>query len=147
MHLAARDAIPDSDVSGLVHTDAAHPTEIRVWSVGGLLEHGGRSSRVAQFVPPDPGEGVLPARAHPDGMVYHQGFVGSEVAVGKAIHQAVTERVELLAGAGLRDARAPSTRFRERSHGEVGRSRKSRVSRPFEVHLKIPEVGGIRPQV
>src|SRR5260370_16498049 len=104
MHLAARDAIPDGDVSGLVHADAAHPAETRVWSVGALLEHGGRSSRVAQFVPPDPGEGVLPARAHADGMVYHQGFVGSEVAVGKAIHQAAPERVDFLACARLLQA-------------------------------------------
>src|SRR5260370_24339583 len=106
MHLAARDAIPDGDVSGLVHADAAHPAETRVWSVGALLEHGGRSSRVAQFVPPDPGEGVLPARAHADGMGYHQGFVGSEVAVGQAIPQTVTERVELLACAAMLPATA-----------------------------------------
>src|SRR5207248_2345917 len=92
--------VAQGDVAALVLGYRAHPAVGRVRRVRALLVHGRRrAARHTEFVPAHADAG-----AGGDRVVGHQGLVVAVVAVGQPVHDAVGQRVQLLAGAALRDA-------------------------------------------
>ena len=73
-------------------------------------------------------------------MIDDERFVIAEVAIGKAVHQTVGERVELLRCAKLRDARAASSAagLSESGGCEVCGPGERGVGRRREVHVELP---------
>src|SRR5438093_351695 len=101
MHVAAGDVVAERDVARLVHGNRTHPAIVPVAGrEGPLLIHSGRAARTSDFIP---------AQAHDaargNGMVYDERLAAAQVAIGQAIHQTVAERVKLLSGPALGDAK------------------------------------------
>src|SRR5437879_10989120 len=100
---AARGTISDRNVAYGVHSDAPHPSARGVGSVGALLIDGRSPARISDFIPTN--------RSSPpvvDGVIDHECLVSAEIPVSQAMHQPVTETVELLRRARLRNA-VPAT--------------------------------------
>src|SRR5215472_4807110 len=70
-----------------------------------------------------------------------------EVAVSEPVHQAITERIELLARARLRNARPAAAGFAESRNAQYSRAREGRICWRRKVHMEFPKVQKIRPKV
>src|SRR5260370_20956828 len=93
-----------------------------------LLEHSSSAIRVTQLIPTDGRHLVSLVRPDRHGMVDHERLHTSTIAICQAIHQPVTERVELLGRRRLRNAGASSaTWYVEGGDRDVGRAINSRV--------------------
>src|SRR5256884_2124508 len=85
--------------------------------------------------------------SHPDtgpgcnAVVDDQSFVIAEVAVRRAVHAAVTERIQSLRGPTMSDTRAARivARQSERGGGERGRTGQGRVRRGGPVDMELPD--------
>src|SRR5439155_24369060 len=129
--VAARRAVADRDVAVAIHGDAAHPAEERVRGGGAkrpLLRDSRRAVQAAELVPAHTDEACRllawpTAAADRHRVVDHPALLAAEVAIGQPVHQAVGERVELLARLTLRDAGATTAGGRaEGGHGDVRRA-------------------------
>src|SRR5207248_2457995 len=124
-------------VAGLVHRDAAHPTVVGIGRIGSLLENGEIVCCIwSELIPshPDTGPGC-------NAVVDDQSFVIAEVAVRQAVHEAITERIQLLPGPALSDTRAARIVARQSEHGgrERGRTGQGRVRWGSPVDMELPE--------
>ena len=100
----------------MVHGSAAHPAEAAIGSKRALLEDGWRSTRASDFVPANTGAG-----SSRYGVVYHKRFMVAEVAIGQTIHQAISQRVQLLVGSQLRNTSAAAgTSSRKSCNRQIG---------------------------
>ena len=72
-------------------------------------------------------------------MVDHHALNAANVAVGEAEHQPVGQRVQLLTGAGLRDAGAAAAGRVERRHRQLRRADQAAVGAVGPVDLELPE--------
>ena len=119
MNRAAGNAEAHTNVACRVHRDARHPAVIRVGGIRALLVHNRARAWTADFIPAH-----ARLRTGVDGVVSYQRFVVSEVAVRKAVHQTVAERVQLGGRAGLRDAGSTiRASFIKCCDGQIGRAR------------------------
>src|SRR4029078_12503146 len=100
---AARRAVAEADVAGLVHRNAAHPAVGRVGNVRSLLVDRQGAARIAQLVPAAARRALI-EEPGPDRVVHHERLVVAEVAVGEPRHQAVRQRIQLLARRRLGNA-------------------------------------------
>src|SRR6266478_748235 len=110
VNLTARHAIANSDVPDLIHGDAPHPARIRVGRKCALLKDRRSAVGAPDFVPAHAIHlaTVLATATHADAVIDHQRFMCGrrrEVAISEPVHQAVTERIELLPRSRLRNAR------------------------------------------
>src|SRR5258707_3888925 len=112
---AARGAVAQSNVAGLVHGNTTHPARRAVRRVGCLLHHRGRTAgEIAQLIPADPHDLTSLGAAHLDAMIDHRSLGGARrgtASIGEALHEAIGERIEPIRRAGLRDAGAPAAGF------------------------------------
>src|SRR5205085_9457065 len=84
----AANAVAQGHIAGFVHGNAAHPAEASVWSKGALLRHTYRSIRILQLIPANASI-IIGTDRHR--AVYDQRFMIAEIAIGKPVHQAVSE--------------------------------------------------------
>src|SRR5205823_1668408 len=96
-------AVPYGNVAHVVHSYAAHPPVVRARRICALLVHHGRAVRVAYLVPPDTRRAVAVRVRR---LVYDQRLVAAHVPVGKPVHKAVSDRLQLDEGVGLVNASA-----------------------------------------
>ena len=66
----------------------------------------------------------------------------AEVAVAEAVHQAVGQRVELLGGAGLGNARASAVAGRRECRRREVAVNEGRIGRRREIGVELPDVQG-----
>ena len=88
----AGEGVPESDVPGTIHGNAAHPAVFGIGRVGGLLVDRGSAVGIANLVPAD--AGVLWRSSHVHGVVGQKRFVSAEIAVGEAVHQPVGDGIQ-----------------------------------------------------
>src|SRR5207249_1494330 len=129
----AGDAEAEADAPGVVQRDAAHPAVAHVGGVRPLLEDGQVATAWPELVPAD-----ACGRTGGHAVVYDEGLVVAEVAIGEPVHQAVGERVESLERAGLRDAGASAAGFGVGGHREARRRAERRVGRRRPVDVVLP---------
>src|SRR6185369_648140 len=106
-----RDVVTDGDTSGLVHRRASHPTKIIGRRECSLLEKHGRRGperlpgSISQLIPANSDAAAARHR-----MVNHQRLVIGELSITQAIHQAISEGIELRCGAWLWNTGAAAAR-------------------------------------
>src|SRR5215510_14461381 len=111
------DAVTHGQVSHRVHGSAAHPPIAAVRSVSALLVDRWTITWISYLIPPNANTAVCGDRVIGD-----EGFVIAKVAIGKAIHQTITKRIELLSGAKLGDTRTAVAGARKRRHRNINRN-------------------------
>ena len=141
MQEAARDAVTQRHVSGLIHREAAHPTVVAVGRVRALLKH--RQAR-----PRSCHTELIPADAHAaschNAVIDDQRFVIPEVSVGEPIHEPVAKRIEPLRRAALWDAPSAAARLRVRCCGERHWPREAAAGRRRPIHMELPKGKRVR---
>src|SRR5437868_11142795 len=115
----------------------SHPPRARVWRKRAGLENRRRSIRALDFIPPH--RRAAPRRNRVRG---NQRLVAPEIAIRQPEHEPLSERVELLACAGLRDTRSsrPSARVRIRRYRNGNRPGERRIVRVREIHMELIEI-------
>jgi hypothetical protein len=136
---AAGNTVPEGHISCLVHRDATHPAEVGIRGKGALLRQTDSSIGVLEFVPPNSSTVV---DCH--GVIYNQRLMATEVAVGKAVHEPVSQRIQLLSSAGLGDAGPAPAERGKRRHRYSHRAYKCGICRSDEIYMKFKQLEGIR---
>src|SRR5262249_40754435 len=93
---AAGDAKAHRHICGLVLSDAPHPAILGVRGIRARLVNCWCATRTADFIPAHPN-----GTASCDRMIDNERFIAAEIAVIQVIHQAVSQRIQLLCGTSL----------------------------------------------
>src|SRR5258708_15213388 len=80
-------------------------------------------------------------------MVHNERLVVSEIAVGQPVHQPVSQRVQSVGGAGLRNACAAAAERTERRDIDDRGAGESGVRWSGEVHVKLEKIQVVRTEI
>src|SRR5579863_883486 len=126
----------ERNVAGLVHGNTAHPQRVVAFGDRTLLEYFRGSVRIAYFIPTF----ARSRFAGHNGMAPDQSLVVAKIPVSEPEHDAITQRVELLRRAWLRNASAAPASHCVGLYWDRNRPLECGFRRLREVHMEAEQM-------